>query len=115
MDPNVWKIVNFIDMEDLEDGSEIIWERRIPIYDKVKKPYTKKGKLCYKRVEVLTGFKYEPYRTRLSKFHHKTVSGYIPCLVADPSPEFPYPVPWLDDWIYAYGGANESLYIRREK
>lgn len=115
MDKEKWRQISTIDLDQLEDGTEIIWERRFYTYEEVKKETMVKGKKKIKKEQRITGFRYEAYRTILSKYHHKTVSGYFPCLVSAPDGEFPYMTPWLDDWIYAFNGAFEQMYVRRKE
>ena len=89
----------------LEDGTELFW---IPIhYGWGTKTIRKNGK--DKKITIITDIYRPVFRVKLSLYHHKTVSGYLPCLVEDPSPEYPNIVPWSSDWIYA----DNNIYIRR--
>ena len=115
MDSAKWRQINYGDLDELEDGTEIIWEKQLDIWETVKVKKVVKGKLKEVKEQRLTGVRYEPYRTILSKYHHKTVSGYIYCLVEAPDGDFPYPTPWSSDWIYAMCGAFSRLYVRRKE
>ena len=114
MEREKWEQVSITDLDKLEDGTEIIWERKIPIYEDFKKEIITKGKKKIKKEQRFKGFKYEPFRTVLSKYHHKTVSGYLPCLVSAPDGEFPWLTPWQSDWIYAGNGTFYQMYVRRK-
>lgn len=114
MDKEKWTPVFMYDINDLPDGTEIIWEKKIDVYEEKKIPTTSKGKTKMKKVKRLVGFRYEPYRTILSKYHHKTVSGYLPCLVEAPNSEFPYLTPWQSDWNYAGNGTFIQMWRRKD-
>ena len=111
MDEDKWERVSSLDLEEMEDGSEIIWEKKIDIWEKIKVPC---GDGKTKKQSRLTGFRYESFRTILSKRHHLTVSGYLPCLVSSPNAEFPYFVPWQSDWTYAGNGSHYQMWRRKE-
>lgn len=113
MDREMWEQISSRDLEEMPDGSEIIWEKKIDIWETVKVKALVKGKLKEKKEKRLKGFRYEPYRTILMKEHHKTVSGYLPCLVSAPNGEFPYMTPWQDDWTYAGNGVTHQMWRRK--
>lgn len=115
MDNANWRQISYGDLDELEDGTEIIWEKQLDVWETVKVKKVVKGKLKEVKEQRLKGVKYEPYRTILSKYHHKTVSGYIYCLVEAPNGEFPYPTPWASDWTYAMCGAFSKMYVRRKE
>ena len=96
--PDELTMVSILELSELEDGIELFWIPQKIIYGP-KKVRTITGKM--KTQQVITEIQYPVYRCKLSKYHHKTVSGYLPCLVEDPSPEYPNLVPWASDWIYA--------------
>lgn len=114
MDKEKWTPVFMYDIDDLPDGTEIIWEKKIDIYEEKMIPTTSNGKTKMKKVRRLVGFRYEPYRTILMKEHHKTVSGYLPCLVEAPNSEFPYITPWQSDWTYAGNSTFIQMWRRKD-
>ena len=99
-----------INFEDMEDGKELFWCRTRGVYkDRV---IIKNGKEVIKKDDIFVRYDYQLFRVLLVKKHHKSVSGWEPCVIAAPNGEFPYPVPWQNDWIYAY---RSDLYVRKEK
>lgn len=97
------------ELEDMSDHSELFWIKERCIYrDKVE--INHKGKEVRKKNFYLDHVEYYPYRVRLEKYHHRSVSGYYPCIVADPNAEYPYMVPWADEWIYLY---ENEVRVRR--
>lgn len=113
MDGEKWEEISSKDLKDMPDGSEIIWERKYDIWEDVTVNVLVKGKLKEKKEKRLKGFRYEAFRTILSKYHHKTVSGYLPCLVSAPNGEFPYMTPWQGDWIYAGNSSINQMWRRK--
>ena len=114
MDKEKFEPIGTLQLEEMADGSEIFWEKKIDIFEDQNKEILKNGKIKKIKQRIFKGFKYEVYRTKLSKFHHKTVSGYLPCLVEDPNGEFPYPTPWADNWTYAGNGVFYTMWRRRK-
>ena len=113
MDSELYEQISTRDLNDMPDGAEIIWEKKIDIYEEVSVTCLVKGKPKEKKEKRLKGFRYEAYRTILSKYHHKTVSGYLPCLVAAPNFEFPYMTPWQGDWIYAGNSVFSQMWRKK--
>ena len=98
-----------IGFENMEDGCELFWMRMRGVYkDRI---VIKNGKEVVKKDDIFCYYDYQPYRVLLSKRHHKSISGWEPCIIEAPNGEFPYPTPWAGDWIYAY---RSELYLRRK-
>lgn len=106
-----------VNCHDLPDGSEVFWIKYVYIWEDIYKTVYKKGKPVQKLIKQgrLKEIKHEPYRCKLVKNHHMTVSGPASCLVGDPNPEYPYMVPWALDWIYATSDGCGYTAIRLEE
>lgn len=112
----MFKQLTPLEISNLSDGSEIFWIKRVYIWEDTFKTVYKKGQKVQKRIKDgrLKSIKYEPYRCKLVKNHHMTVSGPATCLVADPNTEYPYMVPWAGDWIYAMNSGDSYMAVRKE-
>ena len=105
--PEGMKMVNACEYDSLEDGTELFWIPQRIIYGD--KYIMKNGKK--KKIQIITAIKYPVYRVKLSKYHHRSVGGYHPCIVEDPNAEYPDLVPWASNWIYA----DHNVYIKNEE
>ena len=102
-----------INLNDIPDGSVVFWVKHVYVWEDTFKTVFKKGKKLQQRIKDgrLKEIKYEYYRCRLDKHHHKTVSGDAICLVSEPNADYPYMVPWQGDWIYAACGSDSHISI----
>lgn len=105
--PKGMRMVNAYEYETLEDGIEMFWIPQRIIYGD--KYIMKNGKR--KKINIITDIKYPVYRVKFSKYHHRSVGGYHPCIVEDPNAEYPQLVPWANNWIYA----DHNVYIKEEE
>lgn len=115
MDRQYFEPIDRIDLDNMEDGSEIFWEKASYIYEDQITETIKNGKLKKITKTVFKGIKYEPFRTKLSKYHHRSISGMEACLIMDPNGEYPYTPNWQDDWIYACSDSIGTMWRRKSE
>lgn len=115
MDSKYFEPIDNRDIDNMEDGSEIFWEKASYIFEDQTTETIKNGKLKKTKKSVFKGIKYEAFRTKLSKYHHRSISGMEACLIMDPNGEYPYIPSWQSEWIYACSDSIGTMWRRKSE